>query len=82
MLGGVDYLGVDDAGLQIRIDQQEQLLAVDHIVLCAGQLPRRELFDALQAQGCAAHLIGGAKLASELDAKRAIDEGSRLAAAL
>lgn len=82
MLGGVDYLGVDDDGLRIRVDGSEQLLAVDHVVLCAGQLPRRELFDALLAQGRNPHLIGGAKLASELDAKRAIDEGSRLGAAL
>ena len=82
MLGGVDYLGIDDDGLRIRVDGSEQLLAVDHVVLCAGQLPRRELFDALLVQGRNPHLIGGAKLASELDAKRAIDEGSRLGAAL
>lgn len=82
MLGGVEYLGIDDAGLRIRVDGAEQTLAVDHVVICAGQEPRRELFDALQAQGRRAHLIGGAKLAAELDAKRAIAEGSRLAAEL
>ena len=82
MLGGVEYLGVDDAGLHIRIDGGEQLLAVDHVVICAGQEPRRELFDALAAQGRKAHLIGGADVAAELDAKRAIAQGSRLAAML
>ena len=82
MLGGVEYLGVDDAGLRIRVDGAEQLLAVDHVVVCAGQEPRRELFDALQARGRRAHLIGGADVAAELDAKRAIDQGSRLAASL
>ena len=82
MLGGVEYLGVDDAGLHIRVDGAEQTLAVDHVVVCAGQEPRRSLFDALQASGQNAHLIGGADVAVELDAKRAIDQGSRLAAAL
>ena len=82
MLGGVEYLGVDEAGLHIRVDGSEQVLAVDHVVVCAGQEPRRELFDALAARGRKAHLIGGADVAAELDAKRAIDQGSRLAAAL
>lgn len=80
MLGGVEYLGVDDSGFRIRVDGQEQTLAVDHVVICAGQEPRRDLFDALQSAGIAAHLIGGADVASELDAKRAIAHGSRLAA--
>ncbi|HWS78836.1 MAG TPA: NADPH-dependent 2,4-dienoyl-CoA reductase [Thermomonas sp.] len=80
MLGGVEYLGVDDAGLHIRADGSEQVLDVDHVVICAGQVPQRELFDALAAQGREAHLIGGADVAAELDAKRAIDQGSRLAA--
>ena len=82
MLGGVEYLGVDDAGLRIRVDEVEQLLAVDHVVICAGQEPRRDLLAQLQADGRQAHLIGGADVATELDAKRAIDQGSRLAAAL
>ena len=82
MLGDVEYLGVDDAGLHLRVDGGEQVLPVDHVVVCAGQEPRRALFDALVTQGRKAHLIGGAKLAAELDAKRAIDEGSRLAAML
>ena len=82
MLGGVEYLGVDGAGLHIRVDGSEQVLDVDHVVICAGQEPRRELFDALAAQGRKAHLIGGADVAAELDAKRAIAQGSRLAATL
>ena len=82
MLGGVEYLGVEDAGLRIRVDGQEQLLDVGTVVVCAGQEPRRELADALQAVGRNVHIIGGADVAAELDAKRAIDQGSRLAAAL
>ncbi|WP_313318974.1 NADPH-dependent 2,4-dienoyl-CoA reductase [Stenotrophomonas sp.] len=82
MLGGVEYLGVDDAGLRIRIDGQEQLLDVGTVVVCAGQEPRRTLADALQAAGRSVHIIGGADVAAELDAKRAIDQGSRVAAAL
>ena len=82
MLGGVEYLGVDEAGLKVRIAGLEQVLPVDHIVVCAGQEPRRDLHAALLATGVSAHLIGGADVAAELDAKRAIDQGSRLAAAL
>ncbi|HZV38791.1 MAG TPA: NADPH-dependent 2,4-dienoyl-CoA reductase, partial [Pseudoxanthomonas sp.] len=82
MLGGVEYLGVDDAGLRIRVGTAEQTLPVDHIVICAGQEPRRELQAELIAAGKTPHLIGGADLAAELDAKRAIDQGSRLAAVL
>jgi len=82
MLGGVEYLGVDDGGLRIRIDGQEQTLPVSHVVICAGQEPRRDLHAALQAAGVDAHLIGGADVAAELDAKRAINQGSRLAAEL
>jgi 2,4-dienoyl-CoA reductase (NADPH2) len=84
MLGGVEYLGVGDEGFRIRVDGSEQLLPVDHVVVCAGQEPRRELFDRLReaAPGLELHLIGGADLAAELDAKRAIDQGTRLAARL
>jgi 2,4-dienoyl-CoA reductase (NADPH2) len=82
MLGGVEYLGIDDAGLRIRVDGAEQLLPVDHVVICAGQEPRRDLHAALTALGRTAHLIGGADVAAELDAKRAIAQGSRLAADL
>ncbi|KAF1719046.1 NADPH-dependent 2,4-dienoyl-CoA reductase [Pseudoxanthomonas wuyuanensis] len=82
MLGGVEYLGVDDSGLRIRVDGAEQTLAVDHVVICAGQEPRRDLHAALSAAGKTAHLIGGADVAAELDAKRAIAQGSHLAARL
>jgi 2,4-dienoyl-CoA reductase (NADPH2) len=82
MLGGVEYLGVDDTGLRIRVNGSEQTLPVDHVVICAGQEPRRELLPALQAAGRTVHVIGGADLAVALDAKRAIAQGSRLAAVL
>ncbi|WDS38206.1 NADPH-dependent 2,4-dienoyl-CoA reductase [Pseudoxanthomonas sp.] len=82
MLGGVEYLGVDDEGLHVRIDGSTQTLPVDTVVICAGQEPRRDLVDALKAAGITPHLIGGADVAAELDAKRAIDQASRLAASL
>ncbi|KRG68161.1 NADPH-dependent 2,4-dienoyl-CoA reductase [Pseudoxanthomonas dokdonensis] len=82
MLGGVEYVGVDDAGLHIRLGTVEQTLPVDHVVVCAGQEPCRELQAGLLAAGIRSHLIGGADVAAELDAKRAIDQGSRLAATL
>jgi 2,4-dienoyl-CoA reductase (NADPH2) len=81
-LGGVEYLGVDDTGLRIRVSGQEQLLPVDTVVICAGQEPLRELVEPLQALGKSPHLIGGADVAAELDAKRAIAQGSRWAAAI
>jgi len=80
MNSGVAYERIDDAGLHLNIDGQPQLLAVDHVVVCAGQEPARELHDALQARGRSAHLIGGADVAAELDAKRAILAGTQLAA--
>ena len=83
MLNDVEYLNIDDEGLHIRIGGGEpQLLAVDNIVICAGQDPLRELQDGLIAAGQSVHLIGGADMAAELDAKRAINQGSRLAAVL
>ena len=78
MLGGVEYLGVDDAGLRIAVDGQTRTLPVDHVVVCAGQEPRRELADALTGSGIETHVIGGADVAAELDAKRAIEQGTRL----
>jgi 2,4-dienoyl-CoA reductase (NADPH2) len=81
-LAGVEYLGVDEAGLRIRVDGAERLLEVDHVVVCAGQEPLRELLEPLRAAGKPVHLIGGADVAAELDAKRAIAQGSRLASAL
>ena len=80
MLGGVSYLGVDDTGFRIQIKGAEQTLPVDTIVICAGQEPLRTLVEPLKALGKTPHLIGGADIAAELDAKRAISQGSRLAA--
>ena len=82
MVAGVSYDLIDDEGLHVTIDGEAQLLPVDTIVLCAGQEPRRGLYEELVAAGRSAHLIGGADVAAELDAKRAIDQGTRLAAAL
>jgi 2,4-dienoyl-CoA reductase (NADPH2) len=82
MLAGVSYERIDDAGLHIRVDGVSQVLAVDTIVVCAGQEPRRDLAQALDAGGLAYRLIGGADVAVELDAKRAIDQGTRVALAL
>lgn len=83
MLNSVEYLKVDDAGLHIRIGEGEpQLLPVDTVIVCAGQDPLRELQEGLEAAGQKVHLIGGADVAAELDAKRAINQGSRLAAEL
>lgn len=82
MLGSVEYLGVDEEGLHIRVKGHTQTLPVDTIVICAGQEPRRDLLKPLQDAGITPHLIGGADVAAELDAKRAIDQASRLAAAL
>ncbi|HEV8312285.1 MAG TPA: NADPH-dependent 2,4-dienoyl-CoA reductase [Burkholderiaceae bacterium] len=82
MVSGASYQKVDDDGLHITIDGQYQLLPVDNVVVCAGQEPLRELHDELAASGIPVHLIGGADVAAELDAKRAIDQGARLAAQL
>ena len=80
MIGGVTYRRIDDDGLHVTINDEERTLAVDHIVICAGQEPLRELLEPLRAAGVTAHLIGGADVAAELDAKRAIAQGSELAA--
>jgi 2,4-dienoyl-CoA reductase (NADPH2) len=82
MLAGVDYRGIDDTGLAIAQGGETRVLDVDHVVVCAGQEPRRELVAGLEARGLRPMLIGGSKLAAELDARRAIEEGARLAAAL
>ena len=82
MLSGVSYERIDDQGLHIRINDQARCLSVDNVVICAGQVPNRELAESLSALGIKAHLIGGADVAAELDAKRAIDQGTRLAAQL
>jgi 2,4-dienoyl-CoA reductase (NADPH2) len=82
MIGGVVYERIDDAGLHVRIDGVPQVLAVDTIVVCAGQEPRRELALSLARAGVPCTVIGGADVARELDAKRAIDQGTRVALAL
>ena len=78
----MDYLKIDDAGLHVRHEDAERLLDVDHVVVCAGQEPVRTLHDELAALGRRAHLIGGADVAAELDALRAIDQGMRVAVSL
>ncbi|PIE14153.1 MAG: NADPH-dependent 2,4-dienoyl-CoA reductase [Rhodobacterales bacterium] len=83
MLGGVNYERIDDEGLHISFGEAREnprVIACDNIVLCAGQLSERSLADALEVQGKTVHVIGGADVAAELDAKRAIDQGTRLAA--
>jgi len=83
MVSSVEYLKVDDQGLHVRVaDGEPQLLPVDTVIVCAGQDPLRELQAELEAGGARVHLIGGADVAAELDAKRAINQGSRLAAEL
>ncbi|WP_037854000.1 NADPH-dependent 2,4-dienoyl-CoA reductase [Streptomyces sp. NRRL S-340] len=82
MVPGVRYDRIDDAGLHITVDGTSRVLEVDTIVLCTGQEPRRDLYDELLAAGRSAHLVGGADVAAELDAKRAVRQGTELAAAL
>jgi len=82
MLSGVEYLRVDDEGLWINLDGQQRCLAVDNVVICAGQESERSLYDQLQSRGVSCHLIGGASVAAELDAKRAIRQGAELAAVI
>ena len=82
MIAGVEYDRIDDAGLHFRVDGEPRTLDVDTIVICAGQEPRRDLVAALEAAGIRPRLIGGADVAVELDAKRAIDQGTRVALAL
>ena len=82
MLGGASYERIDDQGLHLRIGAERKLLAVDTIVICAGQEPARDLAAPLAVRGINAHLIGGAELAVELDAERAIAQGAELAARL
>ncbi|HEX4480822.1 MAG TPA: NADPH-dependent 2,4-dienoyl-CoA reductase [Rudaea sp.] len=82
MLGSVTYEHIDDAGLHIVVDGKPMTLDVDNVIVCAGQESRRDLQAGLQAADIAVHLIGGADVAAELDAKRAIAQGTRLAATL
>ncbi|MDP5086967.1 MAG: NADPH-dependent 2,4-dienoyl-CoA reductase [Yoonia sp.] len=85
MIGGVNYEKIDADGLHISFGEAREnpkLIAADTIVLCSGQVPERRLAEALIVQGRSVHVIGGADVAAELDAKRAIDQGTRLAAIL
>jgi 2,4-dienoyl-CoA reductase (NADPH2) len=81
-VNGVSYDRVDDEGLHYSVDSTAHVLAVDHVVLCAGQESVRELYDELGSGSARAHLVGGADVAVELDAKRAIEQATRLVAAL
>jgi 2,4-dienoyl-CoA reductase (NADPH2) len=80
MLSGAQYLRVDDEGLWVELGGQQRCLDVDNVVICAGQEPQRALQQGLLDKGCSVHLIGGADVAAELDAKRAIRQGAELAA--
>jgi len=85
MIGGVNYERIDARGLHVSFGESHEkptVLDVDTIVLCSGQEPCRDLADPLRAKGLSVHLIGGADVAAELDAKRAIEQGTRLAASL
>ena len=79
MIPSCTYDKIDDQGLHITVDGAEKVLDVDNVIICAGQDPMRELVEGLNKPY---HLIGGADVAAELDAKRAIDQGTRLAAEL
>uniref|UniRef100_A0AAU2JZC1 NADPH-dependent 2,4-dienoyl-CoA reductase n=1 Tax=Streptomyces sp. NBC_00049 TaxID=2903617 RepID=A0AAU2JZC1_9ACTN len=81
-VAGAAYDRIDDEGLHITVDGEQRLVPADTVVLCTGQEPRRDLYEALRAAGVDAHLIGGADVAAELDAKRAIRQGTELAASL
>jgi 2,4-dienoyl-CoA reductase (NADPH2) len=78
-VSGVSYAKIDDAGLHILVEGAPRLLAADTIVICAGQEPVRDLYHDLNARARRAHLIGGAERAAELDAMRAIEQGTQLA---
>jgi len=80
MVSGVSYKRIDAEGLHVVIDNKEQCYNVDNVILCTGQEPRRDLYQGLIDAGLSVELIGGADVATELDAKRAIDQASRLAA--
>ncbi|MBL0520601.1 MULTISPECIES: oxidoreductase [Aeromonas] len=82
MLSGVQYLRIDDEGLHIQVGDKQQCLPVDQVIICAGQEPLKELQVGLQAAGKPVHIIGGADVAAELDAKRAIRQGAELAAVI
>lgn len=78
----VEYTKIDDSGLHYMQNDEPKVLEVDNVIICAGQTPFRDLFESLSDSGKNIHVIGGADVAAELDAKRAIDQGSRLAASI
>jgi 2,4-dienoyl-CoA reductase (NADPH2) len=82
MIPGVQYDKVDDAGLHITVNNEQGVLEVDNVIVCAGQTPLRTLYDELENSDMKVHLIGGADVAAELDAKRAIRQGSEIAATI
>ncbi|HIL20884.1 MAG TPA: NADPH-dependent 2,4-dienoyl-CoA reductase, partial [Candidatus Thioglobus sp.] len=82
MVPGAQYNQIDDEGLHYTLDGEDHVLPADTIVLCTGQVSLRDLHMELEKNGISSHLIGGADVAAELDAKRAINQGSRLAASL
>jgi 2,4-dienoyl-CoA reductase (NADPH2) len=88
LVPAVRYDKVDDDGLHITVGGtarepgEGRLLEVDHVVVCAGQEPVRDLYEDLLGAGLSTHLVGGADVAAELDAKRAIEQGTRVAAAI
>ena len=81
-IGEVSYNKIDDQGLHYTQNEEQKVLEVDHVIICAGQTPFKELYQPLLDTGKSVHVIGGADFASELDAKRAINQGARLAAEL
>ncbi|MEK9776848.1 MAG: FAD-dependent oxidoreductase, partial [Quisquiliibacterium sp.] len=82
MINGLEYRKIDDTGLHALVHGEPRLFEVDTVIICAGQTPLRTLYDQLREVGIAASLVGGALEAAELDAKRAIDQACRMAAAL
>lgn len=82
MIPGVTYKAIDDKGLHIQVDEKEMTLDVDSVIICAGQEPNKVLYHSLVETGLSVHVIGGADVAAELDAKRAIRQGAELAAVI
>jgi 2,4-dienoyl-CoA reductase (NADPH2) len=82
MINAVEYVRIDDSGLHVLVGGQPKTFAVDTVIICAGQEPERSLYDALEAEGVSVELVGGAFEAAELDAKTAINQATRLAAAI
>ena len=79
MINGCDYQRIDDQGLHLTVDDKSQVMAVDNIIICAGQDPLTEITNGLKIPF---HLIGGAHSAKELDAKTAISQGTKIAASI